>query len=155
VAESLINLLHLLSAIVWLGGVLFVKIILEPSLGQLDPAEAGKLQAIVARKFKFVSWTAILLLIVTGHLKTPRGMMFNFSSAFGQILAIKHILILGVLLVGAFIGMAVFPKLKRAAPTPGSSPSEEFKNASKQMKQLSLLNALLGIGIVVAAALLR
>jgi uncharacterized membrane protein len=155
VAESLINLIHLSSAIVWLGGVIFAKFLLEPSLVHLDQAEAGKLLAIVSKKFKLVSWTAMLLLIITGYLKTPTGMMFDLSSAFGQILTVKHLLVIAVLILGAVMGMVVFPALRRTAPVPGQPPSVDFIIATRKMKRLSLLNALLGIGIVVAAGLLR
>jgi uncharacterized membrane protein len=69
--DSLINLIHLFAAVVWLGGAIFIKAILEPATRHIDAREAGRLQAIVAKRFTLIAWTSIILLCITRYLKTP------------------------------------------------------------------------------------
>ncbi len=152
--DSIINLIHLLATVAWLGGAIFMKAILEPALKNIDQREAGKLSGLLARRFSMIAWPSMVLLIITGILKTPSGMMFDTSSQMGTILMVKHILILVVFAVGLTIGMVVVPKLKRAAPAAGAAPTGEFLKATTQLKRLSMTSTVIGVAIICCAAFL-
>lgn len=152
--DSLINFVHLLATAVWLGGALFIKAILEPAMKKIDPREAGRLQGFIAKPFTITAWTSILLLVITGFMKTPEGMLLDTSSELGIILTVKHLLIVGVLVISILIGLVVVPRLQRAAPAPGSAPSEEFLTANRQLHRLSMASSIAGIAIVACAAFL-
>jgi len=153
-ADSIITLIHLFATVAWIGGALFMKAILEPATKQIDPKEAGRLNAIVAKRFAFVSWPSLVLLLVTGYLKTPAGMLFDTTSHLGMVLTVKHTLIIIVMIVGMTIGMVVVPKLRRAMPAPGTAPSQEFLKASHQLHRLTWTSTLIGLAIVGVAAFL-
>jgi len=153
-ADSLINLIHLLATVVWLGGAIFLKAILEPVVKQIDPREGGKLMGLLAKRFTITAWTSIILLLITGYLKTPEGMLFDTSSDMGMILTVKHLLIVVVIIVGLLIALLVFPRLRRAAPGPGSAPAEDFVKASRQLHRLSMTSTITGIAILACAAFL-
>ncbi len=152
--ESLVNFVHLLATAVWLGGAIFIKAILEPAAKLIDAREAGKLQANIAKRFTIVAWTSIVLLCITGYLKTPPGMLLNLSSDLGMILTVKHILIVFVIAIGLVIAIVAVPRLHRAAPAPGSPSSDEFLKANKLLLRLSMTSTIIGVGILVCAAFL-
>ena len=58
--------LHLMAAVVGLGGMGFSLLILMPSLGVLSPEQREELSKAVAGRFRLVSWAAIALLIASG-----------------------------------------------------------------------------------------
>lgn len=152
--DSIINLIHLLATVAWLGGAVFMKTILEPAMKQISPPEAGKLKALVAKRFTFIAWPSIILLIITGYLKTPTGMLFDTSSQLGTILMVKHALVILVIIVGVLIGTVVVPRMQRSAPAPGSPPSEEFLKANARLHRLSMTSTILGVAIIACAAFL-
>lgn len=152
--DSLINLIHLLATAVWLGGAIFIKIIHEPATRLIDPREAGKLQSNIAKRFSIAAWISILLLCITGYLKTPSGMLFDTSSETGITLMVKHVLILFVIVVALVITFVAVPRLRRSAPAPGSQPSEDFLRANRQIQRLSMTSTIAGVVILVCASFL-
>lgn len=82
----IINYLHLLGTIIWIGGAIYMHLVLQPSLKSIDPREGGKLQGIVAKRFSIIAWSSILVLIITGLLKTPSSLLLATTSNFGVIL---------------------------------------------------------------------
>lgn len=153
-AENLINFVHLLATAVWLGGALFIKIILDPASRAIDPRENGKLQAVVAKRFSIAAWISIVLLVITGISKTPSGMLMDTTSEAGIILALKHILIIGVIGIGLAIGLVVVPRLRRSAGSPEPAVQLQFQKAGRQLQRLSMTSTVLGIGILLAASFL-
>ncbi len=65
---ALVAYLHLLAAIVWLGGTLFIGLVLVPvttTARTPSPAAASVLRA-AARRFRAIAWGAIAALVLTG-----------------------------------------------------------------------------------------
>ncbi|MDZ7683507.1 MAG: hypothetical protein U5J63_17795 [Fodinibius sp.] len=59
--------IHILSAIFWIGGMLFTAAVLVPaSRHQLLKNKKGAFFALVGKKFSRISWVLFLILIVTG-----------------------------------------------------------------------------------------
>jgi len=152
--DQLVNLIHLLAAMIWVGGSIFIKIVLEPYAKVMDPPEAAKLNSTIGKKFSMVAWISILLLLITGYIKTPEGMYFETSSEAGIALAIKHVLVLIVVVVGLLIGLVAVPRMRKAAPAKGAAPSGDFIKAQQQIRRLSVVTTILGVGIIVCAAFL-
>ncbi len=152
--DEIINFFHLLGTVVWIGGMFYMDLILMPSLTKIDPGESGKLMGIIAKKFTITAWGAIIVLVITGVLKTPSDMYFDTSDEYGIYLFIKHVLFIGVIIVGLIITLVFVPKLKANTPNPGEKPSEEFISYSRKIESLSKTNLFLGILILVCAALL-
>lgn len=152
--DEIINFFHLLATTIWIGGMFYMDLILMPSLAKIDPSEGGKLMGIIAKKFTITAWGAIIILAITGVLKTPSDMYFDTSDEYGIYLFIKHVLFIGVIIVGLIITLVFVPKLKANTPNPGEKPSEEFISYSRKIESLSKTNLILGILILVCAALL-
>jgi uncharacterized membrane protein len=152
--NTIINIVHILSTAVWIGGAFFIHVVMQPSLKQIDPQQSGKLMGIISKRFSITAWICIILLIITGYLKTPHEMLFNFTTDFGVYLAIKHLLIIIVVVSGLVIGLYVVPNLRKNAPKAGDTPSTEFAKYQKNLSSLATFNLILGILIVVFASLL-
>jgi len=58
--------LHITSAIFWVGGMLFISLVLAPFLMSLPtPAERSKVYQVVGKKYRRYGWTAIIILLIT------------------------------------------------------------------------------------------
>lgn len=101
---------HILSAIVWIGGMLFLALVIVPTTRGLPPAERTALFGAVGRRFRTVGWVCIGLLLVTGVVNTTyRGVTWEnvlttelWGSPFGRVLALK----LGV--VAIMLGLSIY-----------------------------------------------
>ena len=58
--------LHVVSAIVWIGGMLFLALVLVPVTRREDPALRARLFHAVGVRFRTVGWITLGLLVATG-----------------------------------------------------------------------------------------
>ena len=150
--DGIINFFHLLATTVWIGGMFYMDIILIPSASKIDPGESSKLVGMIAKKFTITAWSSILVLIITGLLKTPSDMLFDASTEFGIFLLIKHILVIIVIITGLIITLVFVPGLKASAPKPGEQPSDKFNSYQKKIELMSKTNLVIGIFILICAS---
>jgi uncharacterized membrane protein len=145
--------IHLLMTVFGIGGMIFMHFVLNPALATISPAEGGKLMGSIAKRFTIIAWSSTVLLLVTGLLKTPSGLLFDTSSAYGTVLLLKH-LAFGIMIInGVIITFAVAPKLRAFAPKEGERPSGEFIGAQKRLGMLSGLNMALGVLVLLLISL--
>ncbi len=57
---------HILSAIIWIGGMFFLALAVVPATRTMPRSERATLFGIVGRRFRTVGWICIALLLVTG-----------------------------------------------------------------------------------------
>jgi uncharacterized membrane protein len=152
--DVVVNFFHLLATAIWIGGAVFIYLILQPALKSVDPLQGGKLYGIVAKRFSRTGWTCLFVLLITGYLKTPERMPFDFSYSLGQFLAIKHTLIILVITVGLVVALHVVPNLLKNSPKPGEAPSSEFLHYQKRLGTLATVNLVLGLLVLACASML-
>ncbi len=150
--DGIINFLHQLATAIWIGGMIYMDLILMPSAAKIDPGESSKLLGLIAKKFTIFAWGSIIILIITGLLKTPSNMLFSASTDTEIILLIKHILVIVIIITGLIITVVFVPGLKANAPAPGEKPSEEFFSYQRKIEHLSKTNLVLGILILICAS---
>jgi uncharacterized membrane protein len=153
--DTIYNFLHMLATATWIGGMLFMKLVLLPAQAAIDPPQRGKLMGVAASRFTTVAWTSAVVLVVTGLLKTPAGRLMDFSSRFGTALAVKHLLIAAMIVIGLVISLGVVPKLKSLAPAPGQPSSQGLVRAQGRLDLLSAINTVLGLLVLLAVAVMR
>ena len=62
-------LLHVIAAIFWIGGMLFLSLIIVPFLNMLkDPQEKRNVYRAIGPRYRAFAWLAIIILVVTGPL---------------------------------------------------------------------------------------
>lgn len=104
--------IHIISALFWVGGMLFLTIVVVPFLHSIpDPQEKSKIYQVVGKKYRFWGWVAIIALLVSGPvlLATLYGLPMSaladpgFSaSGFGKAVHIKLALV-GIIVVSSLL----------------------------------------------------
>lgn len=154
-SQVIINFFHVLAAVTWIGGMIFMNLVVMPAQMAIAPQERGKLVGAVAKKFTVVAWSCVIVLIVTGIMKTPTGMMFNPGSDFGLWLTIKHVIIILMIVIGIYISVVLAPKMNKLIPKPGETPSAEFVKTQSLLKKLAIVNMCFGILILFAISMMQ
>ncbi len=144
---------HIMSAIFWIGGMLFLVLVIAPYLKTLtDPRDKSKIYQTVGKQYRFWGWVAIITLLVTGPVMLstfygiPPQKIFDpslHSTGFGRALAIKLALVIIVVLSALVHDFFVGPRAR-------NSP-----NFSKIARLFGRVNLLIAILIVVFAVILR
>jgi len=106
VVRFAIGYLHLMTAILWFGAILYVHLILKPAY-----AARG-----LPRSELTLGWVSILIMAVTGTLlsvaRVPTWEAL-FHTRFGLLLTIKIILFLVMVSTAAFVTLVIGPKLRK------------------------------------------
>ncbi|MBI1941171.1 MAG: hypothetical protein HYS33_06660 [Acidobacteria bacterium] len=64
--STFVQWVHIAAAVIGVGGVGFLAFILLPSAGVLSADQRDLLMRVVQRRFRWVSWSVILLLLASG-----------------------------------------------------------------------------------------
>ncbi len=150
--------LHVLAAIVWLGGVFFLGLVGAPALRRVEPAALRRsLFDAIGMRFRYVGWGAVLVLLVTGTwILQVRGWLSAailgapefWRSGTGAALAWKLSLVTVMLVLSLVHDIASSPARRSgAAPRSEASPPP----TPRWVLMLARVGALLGVGTVVAA----
>ena len=155
--------IHILSAIVWAGGMLFLVMVMVPLARQAmrDGGPGAVLLQQAARRFLPVAWSAIALLVLTGiyiawsHWGVRPDNFFTGGGQFIRVLQIKVGLTLLVIVLSLahdfVIGPLVLRKLE-ATPSPGDAGYPRRGRALVLV--LARMNLLLVMAILVLAVVL-
>lgn len=141
--------LHLLSAVVWIGGMFFAQFCLRPAAVEtLQPPQRLPLMAAALGRFFRVVAVAVLLILASGTLLLlPVGMK---AAPLGW-----HLMLgLGLVMAGvfAYIYFALYPKLVRHCQSAAWPDAAAVLN---RIRQLVMLNLALGVVVLLAAVTAR
>ncbi len=154
--------LHILAALVWVGGLFFVVLVLRPVVGKLEPQSLqGKLYDLIGRQFRRIGWIALTILIITGLLNLHfRGVGMDqlasatfWRSGWGALLAVKLSLVAIVLVFSYLHDFRLAPALTQKLQDPSIS-GEAIHRLRKQVSWLARINGLLVMVIIALAMLL-
>ena len=150
---AILKTLHLLSIILWIGGMAFVLFFLRPALGSLQPPARVTLMHDVLRRFFGAVSAAILIVLVAGL-----WMMFDFASgaaASGVRMPMSWMVMatLGLLMMAIFghIRFVLYKRLQRAV---AGSDWPAGGAALGSIRSWVLANLLIGLVIIVVLMLL-
>ena len=87
--SAIIQWIHVMSAIIGLGGMGFLLLILIPSLGVLSTEQREALSKSVANRFRWATWSSITLLLLTGIYNVRRFYWEGQWGAAWNLLALK------------------------------------------------------------------
>ena len=114
----LFKLLHLLSVIVWVGGMVFAHFFLRPATQSLEPAVRVQLMHDVLKRFFAAVLIAIALVLVTGLgiIGSVHSMAAKAGAQFNMPLSWIVMSVLGLVMMAVFghIRFALFKRLERA-----------------------------------------
>lgn len=142
--------LHLLSAVVWVGGMFFAYVILRPTAAQrLEPPQRLALWAGVFDRFFRWVWAAVVLLPATGY------WMVSVYGGLGKVGWHVHLMQMTGWVMIALFGFLVavpFPRLKRALAD-GALPVAA--GHLDRIRRIVGINLLLGLVTVLAGSIGR
>ena len=132
--------LHVLSAVVWVGGMFFALVVLRPASGPLDPsARLALWQRVFDRFFPWV-FTAIVLLLLSGF-----ALVFWVLGGFGVIGRHVHLMMaIGILMVLIFLHL-YFAPWKRFCTAVGAGDNPGAAAQLNQIRILVTINLILGL----------
>ena len=149
--------LHVLAAMLWLGGMFFLGIIGAPVLRAVEPpALRQRLFQALGTRARDVGWWAIVVLLVTGvanlhfrgwlHWDGVLGSAEFWRTGIGHALALKLVAVTAMLAVSVTHDFILGPMAGRAVP--GSAPALVLR---RRAALLARANALIGVVVVIAA----
>jgi putative copper resistance protein D len=148
--------IHVLAALLWLGGMFFFALVGAPALRAIEPPEVrAKLFRVLGERFRTIGWWAIAILLVTGAINLHfRGWLTAevwsnaafWKSRMGMALAWKLGAVATMVALSAFHDFVAGPAASRL--TPGSPAALE---ARRRAALLARVNAVMGLIVVIAA----
>jgi copper resistance protein D len=153
--------IHILSAMVWIGGSSFIALVLVPALKRPDlQSQAPAFLRAAAYRFRAVGWISLGILVVTGISNLLlKGISLAalldgsaFTGRFGQVLALKLSMVAVILLIGSVHDFFLGPRA--AAVILAAPASPEAQRARRQASWMGRINLLLGLAVVAAAVVL-
>ncbi len=146
--HSIAIVLHILSAVLWVGGMFFAHQVLRPvAVQQFEPPQRLTMWAQVFKRFFPWVWLCVILLPASGYWLVFR--LFGGMDTVG--LHIQLMQGLGWLMILLYLHLYFVPfrRLKEAVIT------EQWPEAGKQLNQIRRIvgtNLLLGIVVIAVAA---
>ena len=145
--------LHVLSAITWVGGVIFFAAVAIPVTRRLQPQLRRQMTLAIGRQFRPVGWTALTLLVLTGSVMIYRwGLRWDtlidlsfFDAPHARLLGYKLLAVLAMLVVSGVHDFWLGPRSAKLTP--------DSAEAEKARRWASVLGRLTG-GLVVVIAIL-
>ena len=137
--------LHLLCAVLWVGGLFFTYVVLRPSLAAIEAPQRMLVHTQVFRKFFLVVWHAMPLILITGF--AMLGFHGNFSNDAWQIHAMLG---LGLLMAAVFLAIFFGPYRQFRRTTDRNRMASSLNN----IRKLIGVNLILGLVTVIIAGLL-
>lgn len=137
--------LHILAAVIWVGGMAFAYFFLRPASGEVleGPARQALWRAVFRRFFPVV-WAAVGLLLVSGY-----GMVFGVMGGFANTGLYIHLMNgLGIvmMLLFAHVFFAPWRRFRQALD------NTDLATAAAKLEQIRLfvgINLLIGLAVII------
>jgi uncharacterized membrane protein len=141
---SLALAIHVLAAIVWVGGMFFAHMALRPAVSPMAGPERLALWGRVFAIFLPWVWAAVIALFVTGY-----GVVyFGYQGFWGVGWHVDLMQVLGLIMMGLFVWLYWGPyQAFRAALAAGDVPAAAAQQA--RIRQIVSIN--LPLGLIVSA----
>ena len=133
--------LHILGAVVWVGGMFLAYMVLRPAAGMLEPPARLLLWRGVFERFFPWVWASVLALLLSGY-----GMLFFALGGFAGAGVHVHIMnVTGLIMMALFLHLYFAPwrRLQRALDAGDNTA------AVRQLDQIRVIVAInLGLGLI-------
>jgi len=145
---GLLKALHLLGAVVWVGGMFFALLVLRPSLSVLEPAQRLALHGQVFRRFFLIVWHAMPIVLLSGY-----GLLFwEFGGFKGAHWSVHVMHLTGLVMAVVFVAIVLGPwRAMRAALEAGDKAGAA--EAAGRIRVMIAVNLGLGVATVAVAGL--
>lgn len=152
--------LHILSAMIWIGGMIFLGVVLIPVVRKpVLNDRAAELIRWTGERFRYVGWATIFTLLATGVFNVAYRFGWGglisaelWGGRFGRILSVKLIFVGIILLLSAIHDFYVGPRATEILEHEPESP--EAEKIRHQASLFGRVNLLLSLIVVFLAIML-
>lgn len=132
--------LHVLAAIVWIGGMFFATFILGPASKALAPEDRVALYARAFPRFFGWVWLAVLILLGSGYV-----ILFGLYGSFATTPVHVHVMsLLGLVMAALFVWMYVVP-FRRFRVAAAAGDVDRATSAMAAIRRIVVTNLALGL----------
>ena len=135
-ALNSIVFLHLVSAVLWIGGIIFILFVAIPASKEVMGTEAGKIMGVISKRFTPFANYSILLLVITGVFLSFLHKGSYMNAAF----YLKSALAVTMIAIHFYRGLLLAPKIAKSEPA---------KKTSLQKLSVALVKLNLALGVAV------
>ncbi len=163
--QFIVVVIHIFSAIIWIGGAIFLALVMVPVARGMEPPAVGLMfLRKAAVRFRGIAWILLAILVVSGALALEgRGIGFDrfndegfWSTEIGTALLVKFVLVGVLLVMSGFHDFVLGPRVSdliqqvgRGQPPPPSTVA-----ARKRLVMLARINLLVAIATAVVGMML-
>ena len=153
---STLVILHILAAVTWVGGMIFLSLVLAPLVRSRKAVpEFMALFRSAALRFRPIVWVAIAILVMTGPmLLSLRGVAVASPSSWPGIVSVKLTLVALLLLLTLLHDLVLGPQVSRVSAIPESKRTAGEQVVFKTARWLPRLSLLIALAVVMTAAML-
>lgn len=157
--DALIMWAHLVATSIWVGGSIFIGIVLAPLLKSISDSVEGRLSIMirVGRKFNKIAVPSLIVLIASGIynslgvISRPESIL---STSYGIILVIKIILVI-ILIITFAIHVRLIRKEIETKIESNEMASELIQKVRSKIIMLGRITVIVSVAILLMAALLH
>ena len=148
--------IHLLAAISWIGGMVFLSLVLAPLVrkGSATPEFMALFQS-AARRFRIVAWLAIGVLLATGPiLLSERHIDFINPATWSQIVTLKLGLVALLILLTLLHDLTLGLRVSEVSAILESARTRREQSLVRTARWLPRLSLLIALAVIVVAVML-
>jgi uncharacterized membrane protein len=164
VSNSIISLsffLHLVATVAWIGGLVTLALVVQPVLTRsvTEAQERARLLEALLKRFQPIANLSLAVLILTGMVQTFTNRFYRgflqFDNTWAQAILFKHVAVLGMIGVAAFITLSVQPALRRNALliANGLADEQQIARLQQQQTRLTRINLVLSVLVLLFTAI--
>ncbi|MDF0665477.1 MAG: CopD family protein [Nitrospira sp.] len=153
---STLVVLHILAAVTWIGGMMFLSLVLAPLVrGRKAAPEFMALFRSAALRFRPIVWVAIAVLLITGPmLLSLRGVHVTNPASWPGIVTVKLMLVALLLFLTLLHDLVFGPQVSRVSAIPDSQRTPSDQLVFKTARWLPRVSLLVALAVVIAATML-
>src|SRR5512147_2023781 len=154
--DTIFVALHVLAAVTWVGGMIFLSLVLAPLVRSRKAApEFMALFRSAALRFRPLVWIAMVILVSTGPmLLARRGIHVTDPASWPGIVTVKLALVSLLLFLTLLHDLLLGPRVSRVSAIPESQRTSGEQMVFQTARWLPRVSLLLALGVVIAAAVL-
>lgn len=148
--------LHILAAVTWIGGMIFLSLVLAPIVrSQNSTSEMVALFRLAALRFRLVVWGSMAVLLATGPLLlSQRHILFANPAAWPEVLVVKLGLVAGLLMSTFSHDLFLGPRVSRITAIPEATRTAREQTLVRTARWLPRLSLLMAMAVIIAAVVL-
>jgi copper transport protein len=142
------DVIHVLSASIWVGGIVCLLAVLPAATRELEPTERGGLLLATLVRFSPLALGAVIAIAITGVVQAyidVRSISALFNTTYGLLVVAKVVLLSALIAIGAVNRRRLIPALKRLIGA-GQPPGDAGVRARRNFRgELALMMTVFGV----------